>query len=169
MGYRQSGIVPVAKHFPGYGNITSDPHKTSAAIDVTEGELNRMLIPFKKIATGGSVHAIMTAHTVIPIVDSKPATLSKKFLTELLRKNFKFDGVIMTDDLEMVSAGRATESIAVDAIAAGADMLISTYTPSKHIKIFEALKEAVLAGTIPEDQLNASVFRILKLKAGLGK
>ena len=164
-GYRNGGIIPVAKHFPGYGNLLIDPHTNKASLVISSEELEQNLIPFKKVVAGNSAIAIMTAHISIPSIDTKPATLSSKFLDEILRKRFGFKGVIITDDIEMVSAGNSIEEVAVEAVKAGADMIISTYTPEKQIRIFNALKYAVLDGRIQEERIDESVARILELKS----
>ena len=163
-GYIKGGVVPVAKHFPGYGNIFPDPHKNQATLNIGSEELELSLIPFRKIISDNSAIAIMTAHILVPKIDTKIATLSSKFLNETLRKQLGFNGVIITDDLEMISAGKMIEQSAVDAIKAGADMIISTYAPEKHIRIFDFLKNSVLNGDITEERINESVTRILSLK-----
>lgn len=168
-GYIKGGIIPVVKHFPGYGNIFPDPHKNQATSDITEKELELYLVSFRRIIENNPTVAIMTAHILIPNVDTKIATLSHKFLYEILRKQLGFNGVIITDELEMVSAGSSAEQLAVDAIKAGADIIISTYTPQKQINIFNHLKKSVLSGEIPEKRIDESVERILNLKsAGFG-
>lgn len=163
-GYFKGGIVPVVKHFPGYGNIFPDPHRNQATSDITEKELELYLAPFQKIIEDNPTVPIMTAHILIPKVDSKIATLSTKFLSEILRKQMGFNGVIITDELEMVSAGRSVEKLAVEAVEAGADVVISTYTPEKQITIFNKLKDAVLSGDISAERIDESVKRILTLK-----
>lgn len=163
-GYLNGSVIPVAKHFPGYGNMSSDPHRKQALINVEDDELRLFLLPFQKAIADSAIPAIMTAHALIPAVDDQPATLSSKFLGEILRKQMGFNGVIITDDLEMASVGMPAEEAAVEAIKAGADMVISTYAPEKQIQIFNRLKEAVLNGGIGEERINESVERILKLK-----
>lgn len=163
-GYVKGGIVPVVKHFPGYGNIFPDPHRNQATSNITEKELELYLTPFQKIIEDEPTVPIMTAHILIPRMDNKIATFSTRFLSEILRKQMGFDGVIITDELEMVSAGRSVEKLAVEAVEAGADIVISTYTPEKQINIFNKLKEAVLNGEILEKRIDESVIRILTLK-----
>jgi len=165
VGYRSGGVIPVAKHFPGYGNLPLDPHTNKAVLVISDKELEQNLIPFEKVVANSSTVAIMTAHISIPSVDTKPATLSSKFLDEILRKRFGFKGVIITDDIEMISAGNSIEEIAIEAIKAGVDMIISTYAPEKQIRIFNALKVAVLDGKIKEERIDESVARILELKS----
>ncbi len=169
-GYIGGKVVPVAKHFPGYGNLLRDPHTNQAKLTINEKELQINLIPFQKvIATNSSNIAIMTAHIVVPNIDTKPATLSSTFITEILRKQFGFNGVIITDDMEMVSAGNLTSQSSLNAIIAGADMIISTYTPQKQIEIFDRIKKAVLEKEISEKRIDESIMRILTLKSTLSK
>jgi beta-N-acetylhexosaminidase len=163
-GYYYTGVIPVAKHFPGYGNVKPDPHKNAAIVHVSAEEFEKFIYPFKYSIDHG-VGAIMTAHIIISSMDPKPATRSSKFLTDILRGELGFEGVIITDDLEMVSAGTSVEKLAVESIKAGADMIISTFTPSKHALIFNALKKAVQSGEISEERLDESVYRILRLKS----
>lgn len=164
-GYIKGGIIPVAKHFPGYGNIVLDPHIYKVVLILNEHELEQSLTPFKGVSADGSALAIMTAHISIPSVDVKPATLSSKFIKGVLRTQLSFKGVIITDDIEMASVGIPIEEAAIEAIKAGADIIISTYTPQKQIQIINALKVAILTGEIPEERINESVARILKLKS----
>ncbi len=167
-GYRKGGIIPVAKHFPGYGNIFPDPHKNQATLDIDSEELESNLIPFREVIDDNSAIAIMTAHILIPEIDERVATLSSEFLNEILRKRLGFNGVIITDDLEMISVGKTIEQSAVDAVEAGADIIISTYTPEKQIRIFNSLKNSVLNDGITEERINESVVRILNLKIAFG-
>lgn len=168
-GYMRGGIVPVAKHFPGYGNLFLDPHTNQATLNIDYKELKLNLFPFQKVVMNNPATAIMTAHIVIPNVDVKPATLSAKFLSEILRKQMGFRGVIITDDMEMVSAGGSIGQSSVDAVKVGADMIISTYTPEKQIEIFNRFKKAVLDSEITEERINESVIRILILKSTIEK
>jgi beta-N-acetylhexosaminidase len=162
-GYLRGGIIPVAKHFPGYGNMDMDPHKNLAVNDIGNAELENNLLPFKMIVKN-LAPAIMTAHIVVPSVDSKPATRSPMFLNGVLRDEFGFKGVIITDDLEMASAGASAEQAAVDAVTAGADMIIVSDLLKKQVSVFNRLKQAVQTGEISEQRINESVIRILNLK-----
>jgi beta-N-acetylhexosaminidase len=110
-GYIKGGVIPVVKHFPGYDNIYLDPHTNKAILKIDAKKFKLNLIPFQTFIKKNPFGAIMTAHIIIPSMDSKPATLSPKFLTEILREQMNFKGVIITDDIEMVSANNlcATE------------------------------------------------------------
>jgi beta-N-acetylhexosaminidase len=163
-GYSDAGIQGTIKHFPGYGNIADDPHRnTAGSKDVSLYE--KGLEPFKRLLQNKSDGAVMTAHIVIPGIDTKPATFSVYFLKDLLRKQWNYQGVIITDDLEMTSAGKKSiPDLAVEAVQAGNDMIISTPTASVHAKIHGAIKKAVLEGKIPLADIDASVERILRFK-----
>ncbi|MBM3257427.1 MAG: glycoside hydrolase family 3 protein [Candidatus Liptonbacteria bacterium] len=165
-GYSRAGVIPVLKHFPGYGNVTPDPHATSTLLNLSDTALEIHLSPFRELIRTGDVPALMTAHIIIPRVDSRPATFSSRFM-EILRNEWKFEGVIITDDLEMGSTGFSEGDAALEALKAGGDMLILTKTPAKQIAAFERLKTAVIEGDISEARLNMSLRRILKLKANL--
>lgn len=166
-GYVRGGVIPVAKHFPGYGNVSLDPHTNQATLSIQPAELELNLIAFQRVIANNSNLAIMTAHIVIPVIDTRPATKSPKFLTEILRKELGFAGVIITDDMNMASAGRAIEQSAVDAIKAGADVVIITANPEVQVRVFNRLKNAVLSGEVTEERINESVGRILNLKLSL--
>ncbi|MDP3962849.1 MAG: glycoside hydrolase family 3 N-terminal domain-containing protein [bacterium] len=163
-GYEDAGIQGTLKHFPGYGNILNDPHKASAGFDDVQ-LYEKSLQPFKDILSEERDRAVMTAHIVIPQIDSKPATLSSRFLKDILREEWKFEGVIITDDLEMVSVGKVSvPELAVEAVLAGNDMVISTYTSNLHPKIHDAIKKAVVEGIVSEKDIDKSVERILIFK-----
>ena len=88
-------------------------------------------------------------------------------MTDMLRDDFAYEGVVITDDLDMISAGKDAGKSAVDSILAGADMLISTPNDTNHIVIINALVQAVQDGTISQKRLDESVYRVLKLRMRL--
>ncbi|MEK7501293.1 MAG: glycoside hydrolase family 3 N-terminal domain-containing protein, partial [Patescibacteria group bacterium] len=163
-GYKAAGVVSVPKHFPGYGNVKPDPHASNVSLKTDAKGLAVSLVPFRHILSAGGAGAVMTAHIQVPFFDVKSATVSGKFITQLLRKGWGFDGLVITDDIEMVSAGKSVGETAVESIKAGADVVIVSLTPEKYKVVFESLKNAVLKGDITEQRLNESVGRILKLK-----
>ncbi len=163
-GYKEAGIIAVPKHFPGYGNVKPDPHANTVVLSTNSRGLAISLAPFRSILSNGGADAIMTAHIKVPFFDAKPATVSHKFITRLLREAWGFDGVVITDDIEMASAGKSVGETAVESIKAGADVVIVSITPEKYRVVFEGLKNAVQKGDITEQRLNESVGRILKLK-----
>ena len=124
-GYLSGGVLPVAKHFPGLGDTMADSHEVLPL--ALSGDVKREadLLPFREAVAAG-VPMVMTAHLRVPEWDEQPATLSSVALQGWLRRRLKFQGVIITDDLEMggISASRAAPQGAKEALTAGADLLL---------------------------------------------
>lgn len=168
-GYQSEDIIATAKHFPGHGDTNVDSHSGLPVIDHDRETLERVdLAPFRA-AVESDIDAIMTAHIVVPALDDsgRPATLSRPILTDLLRKEMGFDGVIMTDSLGMAGVRQqfGDDRVPVEAIKAGADVLLN---PPKVEVAHDAVLEAVRSGEISEKRLDESVRRILTLKAERG-
>lgn len=171
-GLRESGVMATSKHFPGHGNTSVDSHSGLPVITSSKEELYKIeLAPF--IASiGAGIDAIMTTHIIFTEIDSAlPATLSEKVLTGLLREELGYDGIIVTDGMEMgalQSNFGSSNELAIKAVKAGVDMLLytSNTTPrNAHSAIIECVKN----GEISEERINESVRRILlkKLKYNL--
>ncbi len=124
-GYLAGGVIPVAKHFPGLGDTLADSHEVLPLAQSGDPERTRDLFPFRQ-AVAAQVPAIMTAHLLVPSWDSRPATLSPVALQQWLRQKLGFQGVIITDDLEMgaISTKLPVAAGAKAALAAGADLLL---------------------------------------------
>lgn len=168
--YLENGIVPVYKHFPGYGNSTINPHTSVTLFDGTKEMFNQNIEVFRSILTHESRIPVMTAHIEVPwIATGTPATKSTYFMTDMLRDDFRYEGVVITDDLDMVSAGKDAGKSAVDSILAGADMLISTPNDTNHIVIINALIQAIQNGTISQTRLDESLYRVLQLRTRMSK
>src|SRR5262249_27843758 len=120
-GLQGAGVAACAKHFPGHGDTSLDSHLALPSVDTLE---ESALVPFRAAIDAG-VLAIMTAHIVVRALGELPATMSQELLTDLLRSELGFDGLIVTDALEMkaISDTVGVEEGAVRAIAAGADAL----------------------------------------------
>ncbi|NGO72101.1 glycoside hydrolase family 3 protein [Streptomyces boncukensis] len=169
-GYHRGGVASAAKHFPGHGDTDVDSHSGLPEITHTRGELDRIDLPPFRAAIRRGVDTIMTAHIVVPALDPSrvPATMSHAIVTGLLRGELGFDGLIVTDALDM---GGATEDYPPDvapvrAFQAGCDQLV--LAPEMDTA-FDAVLSAVRSGAIAESRLNASVVRVLehKLRRGL--
>ncbi len=163
-GLQRAGVAACAKHFPGHGATRSDSHLELPTIDVDrETLLARELVPFRAAIAAG-VQSLMTAHIRVPALDDLPATLSRAHLTGLLREELGFDGMVITDALEMraVSATVGVEEGAVLAIAAGADALCLGHDLLEDDvrRIRQALVEAVRAGRLPEQRLAEAAARV---------
>lgn len=166
-GLHSENIISVIKHFPGHGDTDVDSHLALPMIDKTKAQLEQLeLIPFKQ-AISQNADAVMIAHILLPEIDSSyPASMSKKVITDLLRNEMQFDGVVITDDLTMkaITNTYSIEEAAVQSVKAGSDILLIAHD-FKHVeRTIQALLKAVEAGEISEEQINASVKRIIQLK-----
>ncbi|MFC5405234.1 beta-N-acetylhexosaminidase [Cohnella soli] len=171
-GYREGGIVAVAKHFPGHGDTASDSHHELPTVPHGVERLNEVeLLPFRK-AIEQQVGAIMTAHVVFPAFEPSgvPATLSSRILTGLLRQQLGFEGVIVTDCLEMnaISETIGVARGAVEAIKAGADLILVSHRIDRQTAALEAVHEAVMTGEISESRIEEAARRIWELKQASG-
>ncbi|MGQ9631012.1 MAG: beta-N-acetylhexosaminidase [bacterium] len=168
-GLHEEGVIATAKHFPGHGDTAIDSHIALPTIPHPRGRLEKIeLKPFRDAIKAG-VDAVMTAHITFPAIEPTeglPATLSPKVLTDLLRGELGFGGVIVTDAMEMkaIDDNFETGAAAVMAVKAGADIVLITAGEEKQKRAFEALVDAVNRGEIPRERLNAKVSRILTLK-----
>ncbi|MFD0619455.1 glycoside hydrolase family 3 protein [Paenibacillus sp. GCM10027629] len=167
-GYQSSDVVATAKHFPGHGDTAVDSHYGLASVPHDRERLMQLeLAPFIRAIQAG-VDMIMTAHVMFPAFEPGqiPATLSRKVLHDLLRVELQYDGVIVTDCLEMhaISKEFGVAEGAVMAIEGGADIVLVSHTLKEQVAAIEALMQAVQSGRLSEEQINVSVERILFLK-----
>jgi beta-N-acetylhexosaminidase len=170
-GARANGMLTTAKHFPGHGNTATDSHVSAPSVNEDAERLSAVdLPPFRKAIAAG-VDAVMTAHVRVPALDPDPthvATTSHRIVTNLLKGQLGFSGMVVTDALDMAglsaryaaNPGRA----AVDAFKAGNDVLTM---PANLDASYRAMLDAVRAGEISEDRIDASVLKILKAKSSL--
>ena len=166
--YAAANFLCCVKHFPGHGSTTIDSHTGLPRIDADRATLDRIeLAPFRAAIAVG-VPAIMSAHIVVPALDPTPGlpvTLSKPVLTDLLRGTLGFGGVIVTDDLEMGALQSVGEAAAgLRALQAGADFLLFRFDESAHLEGHRRIADAVRAGALPLERLEASARRIVNLK-----
>ena len=166
-GLQRNGVLATGKHFPGHGDTTVDSHTDLPTVRHDWKRIETIELKPFRAAIDADVAAIMTAHIVYPAFDANhPATLSPAILTDLLRKELRFEGLIITDDIEMKAIGdryHAGET-AVMAIEAGADIVLILWTPAKQIEVYKALLAAAKSGRISSARLDRSVERILKSK-----
>ena len=167
-GAREGGILTTAKHFPGHGDTGTDSHRDLPVLDVDRARLSAVeLVPFRR-AVEADVDSIMLGHIAVPALDASgtPATLSPALAGELLRGELGFGGLIVTDALEMAGLRPAwTGEAAVRAVQAGSDVLL---LPSDSRVAVQSVVRAVTEGQITETRLDASVRRLLEIKARLG-
>jgi beta-glucosidase-like glycosyl hydrolase/CubicO group peptidase (beta-lactamase class C family) len=169
-GVEENGGLATAKHFPGHGDTAADSHIDLPVISANRERLDKLeLVPFRAAIAAG-VDTIMTGHLNVPALEpdpNTPATLSHNILTGLLREQLRFQGLIVTDAMDMggITVRYAPGEAAVRAVAAGVDCLLM---PPVADAAFEALQGAVKSGRISKERLDESVRRILQAKARLG-
>ena len=166
-GFHAGGVACVLKHFPGHGDTLADSHNGAATVTKTLDELRGAeLLPFKAGIEAGA-DAVMIGHLTVPSVSNEPALFSYELVTGLLREELGFQGVVMTDALEMkaVTDYYSVREAAVKAVEAGCDILLGPGDPDSAAA---ALVQAVEIGQMSEDRINESVLRILTLKERWG-
>jgi beta-N-acetylhexosaminidase len=169
-GVQENGGLATAKHFPGHGDTAADSHIDLPVIHADRERLESLeLVPFRAAIAAGA-DSIMTGHLSIPALEpdsNTPATLSSNILTGLLRKELGYQGLVVTDAMDMggITVRFAPGEAAVRAFVAGADALLMPPVPDAAV---DALRDAVKSGRISRERLDASVRRILQAKARLG-
>ncbi|MDX3644954.1 glycoside hydrolase family 3 protein [Streptomyces sp. MB09-02B] len=168
-GYQGAGVAATAKHFPGHGDTSVDSHYGFPVIEHTREQWMALDAPPFRAAIRAGIDSIMTAHIMVPALDPSgdPATLSRPILTGILREQLGYDGVVVTDSLDMqgVREKYGDDHVPVLALKAGADQLLNP--PSIDVA-WNAVLAAVRSGELTEARLDESILRILRLKAKLG-
>ena len=169
-GLKESGVLPTYKHFPGHGNTSADTHAGYAYSGKSLDELYLdELIPFQK-GIEENVPFIMMGHISLPNITGNdiPASISYKIVTELLRNDMNYDGIIITDALNMgaIKQQYSSSEAAIMAIEAGNDMLLE---PADFNSAYNGVITAVIEGRISEERINESVLRIIKAKLSFSK
>lgn len=165
-GLKRHGVSPVLKHFPGHGGTAEDSHETKPVLHRTLEELSETeFLPFAAGIKSGA-DFVMAGHISVPEIDGdgRPAVFSKTLLTDVLRKQLGFEGIIITDAMNMGAVTTEYDSgeAAVSALLAGVDMILM---PEDFDTAVQAVKGAVENGTLTEKRIEESVLRILTLKA----
>lgn len=174
MGYQAAGVVATIKHFPGHGDTDTDSH---LALPVVPFDIERLesveLKPFRRaIEAGAESLAVMTAHVAVPAITGSstlPATLASEVINGLLRSRVGFDGVVITDCLEMraISAGVGIAEGAVRALQAGADIVLISHRYDRQMAGLTAIREAVEQGVLSATVVQTAAERVLRLKERL--
>nr|WP_276576025.1 beta-N-acetylhexosaminidase [Oceanirhabdus seepicola] len=171
-GFKEKEIISVVKHFPGHGDTVLDSHKGLPVMEYGLEDLTkRELIPFVE-AIKNEVDGIMVGHLMLPKVDSSgyPASLSKIFIEDILRKKLGYKGLIITDDLEMgaIKNNFGIKEASRKAVEAGVDILLVCHTEGNITGAVQSIVEGVRDGSISEERVEESVKRILKTKEKYG-
>lgn len=169
-GYQQENIIYSLKHFPGIGKGKVDSHVDSSSIDVTKEILMAEdILPFKTIIDENDPndYFILVSHLKYPALDEEyPASLSSKIMIDLLRNELGYKGIIITDDMEMGAVANHNDfrSIGVNAVKAGADIVLVCHEYEHQQEVYLGLLDAVNSGEISQERIDESVKRIIKVK-----
>lgn len=164
-GMADQGIHGTVKHFPGHGGTTGDSHKGAVTLEKTLEELTASeLVPFQKAIDAG-VSFVMAGHIALPNItgDNTPASLSQMMITNVLREQMGYDGIVITDGMNMgaITESYTSDQAAIMAVNAGVDMILM---PEDYQTAYNGLLDAVKNGTITEERINQSVTRIVRVK-----
>ena len=166
-GFHAGGVACTLKHFPGHGDTSEDSHLGSAYVYKTEEQLmEQELLPFMSGIEAGA-DLVMIGHLTATAIDDKPATISRRIVTGLLRDKLGFDGVVITDGMEMeaITEHYTAAEAAVLAIEAGDDIILG---PPSLQEASNGIMQALNTGELTTDRIDESVLRILKLKLQYG-
>ncbi len=168
-GIQSQGVAATVKHFPGHGDTASDSHLGLTTVPHSRERLSAVELPPFLSALKADAKLVMTAHLGIPSIDgpdAPPATLSPNIINGLLRHDLGFDGVVVTDAMDMhaIRQGELLREDSLRAAKAGADLLLVTSDPMDQTRAFEALLSGAQSGELGMDELQASVARIARLK-----
>jgi len=169
-GFQDAGTFPVGKHFPGHGDTSQDSHLTLPRVERPRESLEEIeLIPFARAFQKG-LEVIMTAHVVYPAWDeNSAATFSPAILKNLLRKKMGFEGLVMSDDLEMQAVTQTPEEIPALAINAGVDLFLICHDLSKVTQLQDTLIDGIETGKISHEAIDQSFEKIIKAKEKLAR
>ena len=165
-GFTESGVICCVKHFPGHGDTSTDTHEGAAVVDKSLEELRAgEFLPFEAGIEAG-VDMVMVGHITITAVDDEPATISHEVITGLLREELGWDGVVVTDSLDMGAlAGYEIGEVCVKYLEAGGDIMLGTPDLAAALT---ALETAVTEGRLTEQRIDESALRVLMLKLSHG-
>lgn len=166
-GFHSQGIYTVAKRFPGHGGTSGDSHEEAVYLNSTKEELESCeFLPFQA-AIDADTEFVMVGHISLPNIleDDTLASLSEEVVTEMLRNDLGFDGIVITDAMNMgaITNDYTSAEAAVQAVQAGVDMILM---PQNFEDAYQGILSAVNSGTISEDRIDESVRRILEVKMG---
>lgn len=173
-GIQSQGVAATVKHFPGHGDTVSDSHQRLGTVSHSRERLHAVELPPFRSAFKADAKLVMTAHLGITSIDgddAPPATLSPNIINGLLRRELEYDGIVVTDAMDMhaIRQGEFLGEDSLRAAQAGADLLLMTSDPQDHARAYEALLQGAQNGALAMTDLEASVMRIIKLKNWLAE
>jgi len=161
---QRNNLISVVKHFPGHGASSKDSHLMIPYIKDIDGVFEKHILPFENAINNGC-DAIMVGHLVLKgLTDGLPASISKKFITEYLRKKYNYNGLVITDDIRMNAVKLIYKFMSFDkAFSSGSDIILFKYKDGDE-KVINKIVDKVKNGKIDIESINSSVDRILKIK-----
>ncbi|HOJ89059.1 MAG TPA: glycoside hydrolase family 3 N-terminal domain-containing protein [Pseudothermotoga sp.] len=159
-GYREGGVIPCVKHFPGHGRAKEDSHEELPKVTVDEKTVEEDLYPFC-VAIENRVESVMLAHIVFPALDSKPASISHRVIHQLLREQLRYEGLVISDAVEMKALSKyySADQIITQFVDAGGDMLI--VSDAENVPIYvQMLKDLLDRGRLNSKQIKKALQRI---------
>ena len=168
LGFKDVGVVCSLKHFPGHGDTTTDTHEGAAVVEKTSSQLmQEEYLAFKSGIDAGA-DMVMVGHITAKAISDEPASVSKEVVTGELREKLGYDGIVITDALNMgaVSNSYSSSELGVKCVEAGVDIILM---PSDFRSCLSGLEDAVNSGKISEERINESVRRILRVKLSMNK
>ena len=172
LGLQEGGVVATPKHFPGFGAVDADPHYELASIDLAiDGLEARELVPFRAAIEAGA-GMVMSGHVALPAVTGDralPATVSRLVMHELLRNRLGFNGVSITDAMDMQAVAQGIGGVidSIVALRAGVDLLLMTPDRAAQKRLEDGLRQASVRGLVPASRIRASQRRLLRLRRWL--
>jgi beta-N-acetylhexosaminidase len=166
-GLQENRVIACGKHFPGHGDTNADSHKELPVVEAPRERLERVELPPFRRAAEARIASMMTAHVLYKALDDRlPATLSPDIITGVLRRALQYEGVVLTDDLEMqaIAGHYGVGDAAIRAVMAGCDVVLICKDRDHQIAAFEAVAKAADSGIIPSDRVDQSIARVQRLK-----
>ena len=169
-GYRQVGMIAVPKHYPGHSNSSPDSHFYLPKVNISNSQWDSFVYPFQYLIEQDCVDIIMAGHILYPNIDNKVSTISSEILEQRLRNDLAFEGVVISDDMEMKAIKNQGDPkiIAKESLIAGIDILIYSKETEELKGIYKYILSSFKNGNLDVDILNDKVLRILKLKEKYG-
>ncbi|MFT7645231.1 MAG: beta-N-acetylhexosaminidase [Candidatus Paceibacteria bacterium] len=165
-GMKEVSLIGVIKHFPGHDDTADDSHNILPTVNIERAELDTFASQFRELINDQEPAAIMTAHILFPNIDTEPASLSLFFLTDYLRDELGYNGLIITDDMSMkaITDTWNIEEASILALQSGADIVLFAAEPNKTAAALTAVIAAVETGQLSEERITESYERAIALK-----
>lgn len=170
-GLQDNNVVSVGKHYPGHGSTATDSHSSTPVINATLSDWeNYEKIPYQAAVDAG-IDGILVGHLSYPQIDGSVSSVSHKFITEILREEMGFDGIVMSDDMRMGGISRlySPGEAAVRFIEAGGDLVLIGRYLNRQTDVLDSINEALINGRLTRERLEESAYRIISKKMQVGE